>query len=165
MIKEDKISMEFNKFKDEIELTLRQNNVECALYPLIYRVMISALSKDAFSLMDTTDLKKQRGSNVEAFAIRMYEYEKDGKKANGAADYLIADREFTYEATSRDKIYGCIEIKALNKNPGENISDKPQFRAELLSFGKLIVTTGLIWRFYTAERDKRGSQGKKPERC
>lgn len=148
--------MDFKEYRDETELIIRQNNVECALYPLIYRVIRSQPCMSRLSVMDTTILQKQKsGANAGAFALRMYEYEKGGKTVNGAADYLIADRKFTYNDNTRDKIYGCIEVKALNMNPLRNIGHNAQFRAELDTFGKLIVTTGLIWRFYDSGRADR----------
>lgn len=58
----------------------------------------------------------------------------------GFPDFVVLERKKSRDAAK----YGCIEAK----RPYDNMEITDQIRGHLNSYGKVIYTNGLIWKFY-----------------
>lgn len=165
------IENNFEDYKNEIELIIKQNPFECELYSIIAAIMRGHISSKNCSLRDVTYLRNQRKDDIYGLNIKRYRctdikgklmFTKKGRELYGSADFLIIDRKYTFSGkdNSRDLIYGCIEVKALYESLKTDINNDNQLREELKTFGKLLYTNGLEWRFY--KKDKDGSIHEKP---
>ncbi len=138
--------MEYERFKNEVSLIVRQNNMECELYSLIANIVRSN-TKD-ISLRNVSMLKEQ----MESLNPKQRMYRK-GMHSYGSTDFVIVDHNYTYmDSDEKGKvgILGAIEVKALYENLEVQIKslDRHAFVFALQSFQKLIYTNGLEWRFY-----------------
>lgn len=151
----------FDTFKREIDLIIRQNPLECELYSIIAFVLRSCDSSSGISIRDVTKLSRK--SSVTNPKFRMYK-NKDGNLA--AADFLFMDTNYRYsysEEKAEKNIFGVCEIKALNygldksiknrtKDLDKAINGDTQFEGELSTFKKLLYTNGIQWLYYEKEK-------------
>ena len=61
----------------------------------------------------------------------------------GFPDFVVLEREKSRDAAK----YGCIEAK----RPYDNMEITEQIEGHLNSYGKVIYTNGLIWKFYNVK--------------
>ena len=142
--------MEYDDYKSEIELIMRQNPLECELYSLIATILRNTMKGKDFSLRDVSGLKNKSDSiNPKS---RMYKGTNIEGDFYGASDFLVIDKKYRYSSGNQNNIYGCIEIKALYLDVEKARKySMSQFEGELNSFNKLIYTNGLKWEFYNTE--------------
>lgn len=63
----------------------------------------------------------------------------------GFPDFVVLEREKSRDAAK----YGCIEAK----RPYDNMEITEQIEGHLNSYGKVIYTNGLIWKFYKEKKE------------
>lgn len=144
--------MDFKEYKRELDLIVRQNNIELELYSYIANIIRGCENIKKLALRDVSSMGKQK------------DYQEYFKCERGFPDFIIADTSFSSadpESIAIKKLYGCIEAKVINidldkeintkeKNKDNKIIpvDKNQFHSELKKFRKLIYTNGIEWRYY-----------------
>lgn len=126
----------YEYFKEEIELALIQNAcVEIELYSIIASIIRESKKQCYLSVRDVSNRKKTDISK------RYY-----GNA--GFPDFVVLSRE----KNSNAKIYGCIEVKMPTK-PLLDATDK-QLKGHIKSFGKVLYTNGIHWKFFDNNEDK-----------
>lgn len=65
---------------------------------------------------------------------------KEFRREAGFPDFVVLERKKSRDAAK----YGCIEAK----RPYDNMEITEQIEGHLNSYGKVIYTNGLIWKFY-----------------
>lgn len=63
----------------------------------------------------------------------------------GFPDFVVLEREKSRDAAK----YGCIEAK----RPYDNMEITEQIEGHLSSYGKVIYTNGLVWKFYKEKKE------------
>ena len=63
----------------------------------------------------------------------------------GFPDFVVLDRKKSRDAAK----YGCIEAK----RPYDNMEITEQIEGHLNSYGKVIYTNGLVWKFYKEKKE------------
>lgn len=123
----------YETFKEEIELAMIQNCiVECELYSLLAEVIRGTKSGKKISLRDVTARKRtELSKNLEGEA--------------GFPDFVVLERKKSRDAAK----YGCIEAK----RPYDNMEITEQIEGHLNSYGKVIYTNGLVWKFYKEKKE------------
>ncbi|MBZ9608217.1 hypothetical protein G9F73_010410 [Clostridium estertheticum] len=137
----------FYDFKKEIDLIIKQNPLECELYSIIAAIIRERDSSKSISLREVSALKLQTYDQNQT--DRMY---KINEAKYASSDFLIISLDYRYSERETKKILGVIEVKALYLNL-EKEKNSPQFNGELKTFGKLIYTNGIEWRFYEYNSD------------
>lgn len=118
----------YETFKEEIELAMIQNCiVECELYSLLAEIIRGTKSGKKISLRDIS-------------TRRTTDFSDSLKGDSGFADFVVLDRIKRRDAER----FGCVEAK----RPYSDMSITDQIRGHLNSYGKVIYTNGLIWKFY-----------------
>ena len=118
----------YETFKEEIELAMIQNCiVECELYSLLAEIIRGTKSGKKISLRDVTARKRT-------------ELSKHLEGEAGFPDFVVLERKKSRDVAK----YGCIEAK----RPYDNMEITEQIEGHLNSYGKVIYTNGLIWKFY-----------------
>jgi len=137
---------EFDRYKYEIELNIKQNNsIEVDLYQPIGQVLKNR--KNYFNRLSIRDVSSRRrtlkgNAGYDSFF-----------GAGGFPDFLVLKPDFLLPETNKDSEYieknilGAVEIKFINKFEKEKKIDS-QIRGHIKSFHKVIYTDGLVWRFY-----------------
>lgn len=123
----------YETFKEEIELAMIQNCiVECELYSLLAEIIRGTKSGKKISLRDVTARKRtELSKNLEGEA--------------GFPDFVVLERKKSRDAAR----YGCIEAK----RPYDNMEITEQIEGHLNSYGKVIYTNGLVWKFYKEKKE------------
>ena len=123
----------YETFKEEIELAMIQNCiVECELYSLLAEIIRGTKSGKKISLRDVTARKRtELSKNLEGEA--------------GFPDFVVLERKKSRDAAK----YGCIEAK----RPYDNMEITEQIEGHLNSYGKVIYTNGLVWKFYKEKKE------------
>lgn len=139
--------MEWEKYKTEIELIIKQNNVEYDLYNLVAEIFRSKNICKGKSLRDVSRRrrKKDRKGNEQVFW---------GIK--GFPDFIILDKKYKPSIGIEEKkyVYSAIEIKYVNCSLFKKKEDIRQLVGHILWFGKVIYTNGLDWYFYKCSWEK-----------
>lgn len=127
------LANKYNRFKEEIELAMIQNCiVECELYSIIAEIIRETENGKEISLRDVTARKRtELSKNLEGEA--------------GFPDFVVLERKKSRDAAR----YGCIEAK----RPYDNMEITEQIEGHLNSYGKVIYTNGLIWKFYKEKKE------------
>ncbi len=63
----------------------------------------------------------------------------------GFSDFVVLERKKSRDAAK----YGCIEAK----RPYDNMEITEQIEGHLSSYGKVIYTNGLVWKFYKEKKE------------
>jgi len=63
----------------------------------------------------------------------------------GFPDFVVLERKKSRDAAK----YGCIEAK----RPYDNMEITEQIKGHLSSYGKVIYTNGLVWKFYKEKKE------------
>lgn len=143
------IANNYNDFKREIELIIKQNPLECELYSIIATIIRERDSSKNISLRDVSRITEQ--SEVINPRDRKY---KDNEGIYGSSDFLVINTDYVYSQRNTKLILGCIEVKAIYLELDKGIEQKiNQFKGELKTFGKLIYTNGIVWRLYEYDPD------------
>lgn len=123
----------YETFKEEIELAMIQNCiVECELYSLLAEIIRGTKSGKKISLRDVTARKRtELSKNLEGEA--------------GFPDFVVLERKKSRDAAK----CGCIEAK----RPYDNMEITEQIEGHLNSYGKVIYTNGLVWKFYKEKKE------------
>jgi len=137
------IANNFMDYKREIDWIVRQNPIECELYSIVATVMRERDSSREYSIRDVSALARQSKSDVIKADDRKYTRHDDLK---GVSDFLIIDPNYFYSDRELKYIYGCIEVKAVYLEIGNDLDI--QLKGELKTFKKLILTNGLKWIYY-----------------
>lgn len=127
------LANKYNRFKEEIELAMIQNCiVECELYSIIAEIIRGTENGKEISLRDVTARKRtELSKNLEGEA--------------GFPDFVVLERKKSRDAAR----YGCIEAK----RPYDNMEITEQIEGHLNSYGKVIYTNGLVWKFYKEKKE------------
>lgn len=127
------LANKYNRFKEEIELAMIQNCiVECELYSIIAEIIRETENGKEISLRDVTARKRtELSKNLEGEA--------------GFPDFVVLERKKSRDAAR----YGCIEAK----RPYDNMEITEQIEGHLNSYGKVIYTNGLVWKFYKEKKE------------
>lgn len=150
------VANDFNAYKRELDLIVKQNPIECELYSIIAAILREMFSSKYVSIRDVSALAKQSRSDTIRAEDRKYD-KRNGTKA--VADFLVMDPSYTYSNGNKDLIYGCVEAKSIYVTLNDQLDD--QLTGELETFNKLLYTNGLKWIYY--ELDKRTGQTSKEE--
>lgn len=131
--------MKWDRYKREIQLILKQNNVEHELYSLIAEIF---RSKNSFSDKSLRDVSHNRRT-------------KNGKEKffwgiKGFPDFVVLDTQYPHKRGSKSQVgpLGAIEVKYVNYPLFAKIEDRRQLIGHILWFGKVIYTNGIDWYFY-----------------
>lgn len=123
----------YETFKEEIELAMIQNCiVECELYSLLAEIIRGTKSGKKISLRDVSVRRKTK--------LSMWLH-----GAAGFPDFVVLERKKSRDAAK----YGCIEAK----RPYDNMEITEQIEGHLNSYGKVIYTNGLQWKFYRVDKE------------
>ena len=123
------IARDFDDFKEEIELAFAQNAcVEIELYSIIASVIRESKNKQKLSIRDVSSRKRSE------ISAKFY-------GLSGFPDFVLLERKKDQDAV----IYGCIEAKMSTIALGDN---DEQLLGHIKSFGKVIYTNGLNWKFF-----------------
>lgn len=155
-----KIEITHNDYFKELELIKKQNATEIDMYPWIYMLLQIA--------------KCNKGKTYETVSIR--DVHKRFKSAKGQVlyglssipDFIIANTKFDNSNNSKgeidniDQIYGCVEIKGLDKElldvksikelksinfQNKEDAAKGQLLGQLLWYKKVLYTNGIEWQY------------------
>ncbi|MCM1506550.1 MAG: hypothetical protein NC177_05370 [Ruminococcus flavefaciens] len=135
--------MTYDDYKRELDLIVRQNNIELELYSIIACIMRSCENMKKLALREVSSMSQKA------------EYQKSFQSEKGFVDFIIADTSFSSDDSPQEaikKIYGCIEAKAICINLNNTKYDN-QISSELNKFGKLIYTNGIEWRYYELDNN------------
>lgn len=124
------LRMDFQLYKEEIQLLQAQNRVECDLYSIVAFIIRGSKEGCNISLRDIT-------------ARRTSNFSKSFKGDAGFADFVIRKREKSANAG----ILGAIEVKYINSNLDlqKNIE---QLNGHINFYKNVIYTNGIEWRVY-----------------
>lgn len=136
--------MKWEKYKSEVELIEKQNDVEHDLYNIIANVIRDRKAFADISLRDTGNRRRSENKKEKVFW---------GLK--GFPDFVILDTEYqpVKDSVNRKFLYGVIEAKFVDKPLYKNCDDKRQLWGHLLWFKKVIYTNGTEWRFYSVDEE------------
>lgn len=124
----------FIEYKEECELSYAQNKVECDLYSLIaYIIRVGEQGKN----ISLRDVSVRRTSKIS----------KRFKSESGFPDFIIMKREKKVDAA----ILGAIEAKYMTKKLEDYMT---QVNDHIKSYGKVIYTNGIVWRFYDSKESE-----------
>lgn len=139
------LATNYEEFKREVELIIKQNPLECELYSIVAAIVREAVcAGKSISLRDVTLLRKQ--SNNTNAEDRKYKT-KDG--LYGTVDFLLIHREYTYFSRKTNNILGGIEVKALHESLDRFTRQKSGlFVGAVTTFKSMIYTNGLKWKLY-----------------
>lgn len=139
--------MQFERYKEELALIVRQNPYEQELYSVLMYVLRSCMMQSGISYRDVSADRKAKRIHTGNLM-----------SDNRFPDFVILDKKYSVlkEADGNNPyqsgIYGAVEIKWLGKS-----LDSPKYiehlRGYLAYFKKVIYTNGLEWRFYGWNRD------------
>lgn len=142
------IANDFQDYKMELELIIKQNPEEAELYSIAMAILRERKSSKHLSIRDVHLLRQTYNHQMQK--ERMYQTD---DKNYGATDLLIMDRNYRYDASNNEKyIYGAVEIKALGLSLDAEMAKKTQVQKTLETFHKLLYTNGLEWRFYDDQK-------------
>lgn len=150
------ISINFDEYKREIELTIKQNPLECELYSLIAVVLRSCKNSNKYSFRDVSFLR-YKGEEVEKrlkITDRQYKFFENNTEKYGSPDFVVLSPQYSFSDNDERKklIFGCIEVKAIF----EKLERTFQLDRELESFGKVLYANGLEWYYH-----EKGKEAKK----
>lgn len=136
--------MKWKKYKAEVELIEKQNDVEHDLYNIIANVIRDRNVFNDVSMRDIGNRRRSKGKK-----------EKVLWGLKGFPDFVFLDMEYQPVANNVDRqyLYGVIEAKFVDKPLYTSIDDKRQLWGHLLWFKKVIYTNGIEWRFYSIEEE------------
>lgn len=139
--------MVFKRYKEELELILRQNPYEQELHSVFAYIIRACMIQDGISLRDVS---------ADRIAIRIST--RNLMSERRFPDFVILDKAYsTHEKANRKNpyqsgIYGAVEIKWISKS-----LDKTKYidhlKGYLAYFKRVIYTNGLEWRFYGWNKD------------
>lgn len=138
----------YDDFKREIDLIIKQNPSEFELYSIVVSILRERENTKNLSIRDVSRLNQIYNRQYQT--DRMYKME-DSKY--GAIDFLIMEPEYSYSKRNKKCILGAIEIKAVYSKLDSEKERKVQFAKSLETFGKLLYTNGIEWRFYEYNKD------------
>ena len=127
------VARNFDDYKEEIELAFIQNAcVEIELYSIIASIFRESQNKQKISIRDVSARKRS-------------EISKKFYGVSGFPDFVLLERKKDKDA----QIYGCIEAKM----PTVFLDDNDeQLRGHIQSFGKVVYTNGLRWKFFDGSK-------------
>lgn len=139
--------MVFKRYKEELELILRQNPYEQELHSVFAYIIRACMIQDGISLRDVS---------ADRIAIRIST--RNLMSERRFPDFVILDKAYsTHEKANRKNpyqsgIYGAVEIKEIREK-----LDAPKYlrhlKGYLAYFKRVIYTNGLEWRFYGWNKD------------
>ena len=131
--------MNWERYKTEIELIEKQNDVEHDLYNVIADMMKERQAFANVSLRDISCRKRTKCAKEKVFW---------GLK--GFPVFAILDKEYEpiKQSVDRQYLYGIIEVKFVSKPLCKGKGDIKQLWGHLLWFKKVIYTNGIVWNFY-----------------
>lgn len=139
--------MIFERYKEELELILRQNPYEQELHSVLAYIIRACMIQDDISLRDVS---------ADRIAIRIST--RNLMSERRFPDFVILDKAYsTHEKANRKNpyqsgIYGAVEIKEMREK-----LDAPKYlkhlKEYLAYFKRVIYTNGLEWRFYGWNKD------------
>ena len=131
----------YETFKEEIELAMIQNCiVECELYSLLAEIIRGTKSGKKISLRDVSVRRKTK--------LSMWLH-----GAAGFPDFVVLERKKGRDA----RRYGCVEIKCPGKSNILRITK--QVKGHIISYGRVIYTNGLQWKFYRVDKSRNKNDG------
>ncbi|WP_026908389.1 hypothetical protein [Paucisalibacillus globulus] len=129
------LANDFYMYKDEIELILAQNLVECDLYSIIACIIRERRHGNEISLRDVSVRRKTN-------------FSKQYRGEAGFPDFVIRTRDKSNDAA----ILGAIEVKYVDED-----LDLEKYLEQLMShlkfYKRVIYTNGLQWRYYVKDED------------
>ena len=139
--------MVFERYKEELELILRQNPYEQELYSVFAYIIRACMTQDDISLRDiSADRRAKRIFTCNFMSERRF------------SDFVILDKAYSAHKEADRKnpyksgIYGAVEIKEIREK-----LDTPKYlrhlKGYLAYFKRVIYTNGLEWRFYGWNKD------------
>jgi|GEM_PF-1164839 len=137
--------MEFDIYKREIELIIKQNFVEQDLYSVIASLIREQEQFKRYSLRDVSNRRRTKsGQGLEKIFYGV----------GGFPDYVILSEKFISEKPFREQVLGAIEAKYIGCKL-EEIADNIQLKGHLLWFEKVLYTNGLVWKYYEYCSDRK----------
>lgn len=121
----------FNYYKEELELNRFQNRIEADQYRLIANLIVQSKNGKKISLRDVSTRRKS------AFADFF-------KGESGFPDFVIREREYSNNAA----LLGAVEVKYMDIDLDDKVRNLNQLEGHINSYGKVIYSNGLEWRFY-----------------
>ena len=125
------LANDFNLYKDEIELILAQNIVECDLYSIIACIIRERKQGNEISLRDVSVRRKK-------------DFSKPFRGNSGFPDFVIRTRDKSNDAG----ILGAIEAKKVDEDLENHLE---QLKGHLDFYKRVIYTNGLKWRYYNID--------------
>lgn len=148
------IANNYNDFKREIELIVKQNPLECELYSIVATIIRERESSKNISLRDVSRITEH--SKVLNPRDRKYKIQEE---VYGSSDFLVINPEYHYSQRNTNFILGCIEVKAIYQKLDKSIEQNTnQFYGELETFKKMIYTNGIEWRLYEYDSDSQNQK-------
>lgn len=138
----------YDEFKREIGFIIKQNPSENELYSIVPAIIRERENAKTFFVRDVSNLNQT--PNRQNQKDRMYKISED---KYGAIDFLVMKPDYEYSKRNVTSILGAIEIKALFSKLDSERNKKVQFVKGLKTFGKLLYTNGIEWRFYKYDKD------------
>lgn len=132
--------MNWNKYKEELELITKQNDsLECDLYYPVTDLInnIIDINKKDISVRTVSE-RRRTGSHKEKIFWGIH----------GFPDLILTDKDFSLENSSKNFLLGAVEMKYIGKEFLSDPKDSRQLKGFLMWFGNVIHTNGLEWRFF-----------------
>jgi hypothetical protein len=134
------LKINFEIYKEEIELIEAQNRVECDLYSIIADIIRASKQGVNISLRDVSTRRRTKFS--EFFTGE-----------SGFPDFVIRTREISSNA----KVLGAIEVKYVTENLDFE-RHLEQLDGHINSYKQVIYTNGLVWRLYKLDKYKKNGR-------
>lgn len=141
--------MKYSEYMREIELMKAQNYTEYDMYSVIAQLLREGNNMKELSLRDVSKRRKSKRGMV-FYGLSNF------------PDFVILDEEFKNSENWEkdiDKVYGCIEIKGIDKkmvsvesinvekNGGIITQELGQLLGDILWYKKMLYTNGFLWKF------------------
>ncbi len=123
--------MNFENYIREVELIIKQNNVEIELYSLIKDIIFSLSYSSKISIRNVS---VRRRSDKSKLFYGMA----------GFPDLIILSPCFKSDEINKDNIYGVVEAKAV----GKDILKTSQLIGHIISYNRVLYTNGFKWIYY-----------------
>lgn len=121
--------MDYKYYERKINDVIIKCPIESGVEILVYNVLDDIVESKGLSLVDINRLWKNRDTRLTTAA--------------GVSDIAVLSTDFEYR-TDIGKVYGFIEVKAVNRS----LYETEQIVLQRLATNHYVYTNGLVWQYY-----------------
>ncbi len=136
------IFSEYSLYKEELDLIMRQNPIECELYSVIATLLRGRAKFRSLSIRDVSSRRLSKFTNSFIYS-----------SASGFPDFIFLSKDFSLmnQVEYEKDIFGAVEVKRISLGLDYRGDLPKQIQDHITKFHNVIYTNGLEWRFYTLE--------------